>query len=547
MNFFDRIFTLNRPLRVGDLVGLSPRDEIEEAQAGLNFIKVWFPKTARRGSARVLEIGTQPLLMFWAREIRVPERIPSPLNRLGRWLAWDRPGQALFAWEVMASSSPNDDPARSGPAPQLTPAAERTAQARGGLPLIAAFGGTHRSYQGVWLQRFVQQVLRRLTGWPDPGYLDESGVLVDHCTAILRFSYDGKPRRFRLDQIRRHPNGKFHLAGRLLPSGEARTFSYHGLNGLTVEGQAPLNRQQLWVELHGLTTSAVQHHRIWTDWCRTNRLPLLPPPDVRARWEERLRVIVVRLRHLPYRLTHPGFVTRWRRLIEKAKRKPGHVGRSDWMQRLFNWLVWLRAELKPLPPSRRDVVDLQAGWRRRTSRGAYWIERGMTVDARTLRYLSFLSRDTYFARALLRAMLRYEARQLSADHPDQIWIARSLAVSPEGRRVIRWDEHEAAQDLYNELQTLLPGLWSWQHWGTYDRKDRIRLLVTRFLTAIYQSQFVLYGSSEGFPKQEITKWVFREGLMLFAADHDGKNWIVTHRCARRWRWLAGFEPGVPDW
>jgi hypothetical protein len=547
MTFFDRLFTLNRHLRVGDLVWLRPKDGIEETQAGLNFVKVWFPKMARSGSARVIEVDTLPRLMFWAREVRVPESTLRPLNRLGSWLAWDRAGQALFEREVMASLPPNDDPAYPGPAPVQTPAAERTAHARGGLPLIAAFGGTHRSYQGFWLHRFVQQVLRRLTRWPNPGYLDDSGVLVDRCTATLRFSYDGKPRRFRLDQIRRHPNGKFHLSGRLLPSGEARTFSYHGVDALAVEGQAPLNRQQLWVELHGLTTSAVQHHMIWANWCRTNRIPLPPPPDARARWEERLRVIIVRLRHLPYRLTHLGYVARWHRLIEKSKRKPGRVGRSAWLQRLVNWVVWLRAELKPLPPSRRDVVGLKAGWRRRTARGAYWIERGMTVDARALRYLSFLSRDTHFARALLRAILRYESRQQTLDHPDQIWIARALAVSPEGRRVIRWDEQEAAQDLYTELQAQLICLWSWQHRGTYDRKDRVRLLVARFLTAIYQSQFVLYGSSEGFPDQEISPWAFREMLMLFAADHDGQDWILTLPCARRWRWLAAFEPGVPDW
>ncbi len=72
------------------------------------------------------------------------------------------------------------------------------------------------------------------------------------------------------------------------------------------------------------------------------------------------------------------------------------------------------------------------------------------------------------------------------------------------------------------------------------------MLVARFLSAIYHSQFVLYGSPEGFPEQEISPWAFRQALLLFAADHDGKEWILTHRCACRWRWLAGFEPGDRD-
>ena len=38
----------------------------------------------------------------------------------------------------------------------------------------------------------------------------------------------------------------------------------------------------------------------------------------------------------------------------------------------------------------------------------------------------------------------------------------------------------------------------------------------------------------------------RQVLLLFADDHDGKDWIITRRCARRWWWLAGFEPGDRD-
>ena len=219
-----RLAFLARP---GDLVWLDrsaqPRDAAEEP----SFARVWLPRLVARGSARLLEDGG---LLFWSRRVQIVGK-PRPLKALGCVLAWDRPGQALFAREVGRAAVVK---ALRPPGPP-----DRHARARGGLTLIRSLGGRRRGYLRFWLHRAGQQVLRRLALWPDPGFLDDSGVLVDRCSATLYFLYCATPRRLALDQIRRHPNGNFHFVGRLMPKGEARTFSYAGIAGLQIEGTRP--------------------------------------------------------------------------------------------------------------------------------------------------------------------------------------------------------------------------------------------------------------------------------------------------------------------
>ena len=502
--FLSRLIFLDRPARPGDLVWLDrstqPRDAAEEP----SFARIWFPRLAARGSARVLEDGG---LLFWSRRVRVVGQ-PRPLTALGRVLAWDRPGQALFAHEV-ARAEVVEPPLPPGPP-------DRHAKARGGLPLIRSLGGRRRGYLGFWLHRAGHQVLRRLAGWPDPGFLDDSGVLVDRCSATLCFMY-GTPRTLALDQIRRHPNGNFHFVGRLMPKGERRTFNYTGIAGLQIEGQPTPSSQQLWVELNSLTSSAVTHHATWAKWCETKGLALPPEPDLLSRVEEALRRTAVHCLRL------------W------PKTNP--------LAPVAEWVTWAWAELTPLHGLPPEMLAMDAPWRDDLRRAAWRLERGLEVDPYDLRKLEPLAADRLFARAMLRGMLSYELRHPVPDRWTLQSLTEALSMLPPGRRVFTWAESEKAGNFHRDLADELGSLGCWPP-DPWSRDERLELLAALTICAAHGRAAgpKHRKDPEPFPPQEPDGEAFVQALLAFAAVPD-EGWIAYRAQAPRWRWLAGFMPG----
>jgi hypothetical protein len=503
--FLSRLIFLDRPARPGDLVWLVRHTQPRDSSEVPSFAKIWFPRLAARGTARMLEDGS---LLFWSRRVRIVGK-PLPLTALGRLLAWDRPGQALFAREVAKAE------AVGAPIPPRP--ADRHAKARGGLPLIRALGGKRRGYLNFWLYRAFQQGLRRLAGWPDPGVLDDSGVLVDRCSATLCFLYSGTRRRMALEQIRRHPNGNFHFVGRLLPTGEARTFSYAGIAGLEIEGHPALNPQEIWVELNSLTTSAFMHHQIWTKWCEAHGLPLPPPPDALGRIEEALRRIGL-WGMRKFAQTHP-------------------------LASLLSWLSWAWAETRPLPKLPAELTAMDAPWRDRLHRAAWRLERGLAVDLQDLEKMRPLAADRLFARALLRGMLTYELRHSAPDDWSTLTLNKALSLLPPGRKVFTWAESTVAWHFYGDLEDELLSLMCWppDPWSPCERLD---LLAALAIGAAYGGPAGPRHPTdpEPFPPQATEATDFVQALLAFAAVPDN-GWIAHRAQAPRWRWLAGFMPG----
>lgn len=539
------LLTAERVPQPGDFVriaGSDPRRRIGPEE--LSFRDIWFPYLPAAGLARVTGRARDGLeVELWLRPMLVwrPRGAFRPLNRLGRALARERIGLWLMQQAIARAAPPDDDPARPGPPKPLGWWQRRAARARGGLGIVQALGGRWPTWPGIQLWLFLRRLARLTVAYPEDPRHGPHGLLITRCTAILRVTGRGTDRVFRLDQVRRHPNGNIHLLGRLLPSGEPRSFSLNGIERIDVDGLGEVDTDALWVELQALTETAAGHHRIWAGWCAERGFPVPPAPGRMARTFERLRQLTTAACHRFQRRRTPRLVT------AADLRRPGFRPKVWWLQRRnalrrrARGLRWHLRDLWGLPRPKPGLRSGDARWRGFLHDLADRVGAGDPVDPRLLLGLHKLRLDPLFARSLLRAMLHEERRHLAGGDPRLLWIDEALALSPDHRRVIPDHERRAAEytrDLMKDV-ALAEGPTRWNRIRRNGR-DPVLLLVDCVIQAIYAPERCGQQARGFEPCQQPLKTPFLAAIFLFAAEWDGTRWHLPSACAPRLRWLARF-------
>lgn len=539
----EKALTLDRPPIAGDWVRIGAQDDRQSLEPeGLTFRSIWFPYLPASGVAQVTG-GKHPNLEveFWLRPMRVTRRngVYRPLNLLGRLLARERIGLWLMERAIARGNPPADDPACPQARGRLGLLKRREARVRGGLRIVRAFGGRWPNWIEFRIWLMARRLARALFAYPEIPTEGLHGVLIDRCQAILRFTYHGKERVFRLDQVRRHHNDKIHLLGRLLPSGEPRTFTL-GMNIFDIEGFGTVGTGELWVELLALTNTAAGHHRIWINWCRKHDFPLPPDPDLFDRMVERLRSSGADLLNRR-RQKALEVIT-----AESLERRSFRL-RRWWLERKFALRLlrhkhaWRLRDWWGLPRPKQDLRSKSARWRGFISQLADRVEAGETVDPRLLLSLDKLRNDPILARRLLRAMLRNELSGMPTDDPRRAWIERALALSPDNRQWLPARERRAADDLRLELLDDLPA--GPTRWNRIRRggRDPVLLMVRSVVCAIYAPESRSHEALDFTTTQRPLKTPFLAALFLSVAEWNGENWTLTPRSAPKLRWLAGLE------
>lgn len=525
---------LSRPPKAGDLVHFRDAWAIEVEGEGFSLLEVWFPKFPRTGTARLLrETATHWDLTFWCRHIRLGKERNTlrPLNRAGRWTAFDLIAQGWVARQLALMRPPDDAPEPPPPPLPLSALSRHWARKRGGLATVHALGGRYHSWPGLLLRRWLHEKTRYLLGVPSPGIYMGKGPLVQDCRAILTFAYRGERRRLRLDQVRRHQNDNIHLLGRQLPGGEQRSFAFHNIFNLEIEGFGPIDARRLDLDLAALETNAWDHWRQWNRYATSLGYPL-PDPDLATRivgkvWRQLIRPYwaYIRWRYPRYRLLRPPT---WRtRLAQRAEPVRKRIRRAAL------WLNWLWQEYRPQPAPQPDLSAPDARWRRFLRDMADRLDAGQTVDIRNLRHVAKLARQPMLARKMARHILRVEKAALGPSDPDRAILDRALRLSPDRRRLIPDHELRQAQKVGG---TLFLHYAPFQRLYDIPRPPDPAMIVLAYLRALYRSDF--WNGPKGHAPPHIERGDFRVLLLAHLGQPDGRRWVFAKTAAARLRKLA---------
>lgn len=527
---------LPREAKAGDVVHVPETWALLIEDEDFSLLNVWFPKFPRSGTARLVRETKQHwYLTFWCREIRLGKdrNTVRPLNRIGRWTAFDLPGQHWVARQLMAMRPPDDAPEPPPPPHPVPSLLRRLAIPRGGLETVHALGGRYRSWLGLLWRRWLHEKTRALLGVPSPGFYMRKGPLVEDCRVILTFTYRGETRRLRLDQVRRHENGNIHFLGRQLPKGDQRSFAFQNISNLTIEGFGRINDTRLFIELDALEASAYQHHLNWASTAQREGLPL-PAPDLATRlvgktWKQLTR---------PYRA-----YMYWRypknRLFRKLTFREKIAKRTKVLRDLLRvaraHLNWVRHEYGPQPAQRRDLTGPDARWRHLLREAAERLDASQGVDIHDLHHLTKLAKEPMLARKIARHILREERASLAKSDPDRDLITATLRLSPNRRRFIPDRETKRAKQVGNGM------ILQWNPFQKlYDipRDPEPAMIVQAFLKALYRSDF--WKKPDGFAPQHVQRGDFRVLLLLHLGRPDGRKWLFSELAAERMRKIASL-------
>ena len=536
---FRSLFSRSRPPRLGDI--LRSRGFLRFTPEGhpVGFRTIWFDPR-KNGLARVTAVNADLISAdLWGFDIRIKRSAgdPRPLTRLGFWLAPERLGEWLVA-RRLADAAPGT--ARAEPAPRVRRWRDRT---RGPLPLLQALGGWHHTCTRFRLASWIRVFASRLFAYPAPGGYAEHGPLLLGIQRRICFRYARLPERREmvLDQIWLAPNHNLHLVG-TVPSGERRTFVLDRMDELQIDGFGAAETQDLALELSALYLPGLYFRSTASHFWPQRGLPLPPRPSPVAIGGARLFnraqrwfVRAVHLRRHPRELIPDWVYGICRGLAVLQERA------EDWRAaraRVQSWPAREAAAVLPVGP-----VDLgpAARWRVYLRATAHRVAAGQRVQVTVALPARALLTDPVLARQLLRAALAQEAEPLPVNDPRRRLIARVLAISPPGRKLIPESERRRAKALFRTLQRR--GLRQ-KRQGVRGRRlvgaDRVTLLCAAVLDAIWGLSPDWRMMIEPEYSRPPAPGAFTEALNLFLADRPRNRYHSGVTFPERLIWIAGW-------
>lgn len=534
--------TSGRTVQSGDWVRLSNKTAFgDRLDDSVSFCDIWFPYAPYRRVARVVAVtDTTAILMIAGAQVRFPKSGFSPLRRWNQFLRRDRLGEWLIARDIASIYT----------APRGQPR-----QPRADLPLVNALGGSYRNWGGFWGRQIILILLHWIGRLPLRDPWNGTGIQLQGCTAEMQFMYRDKERQFRLHQIRLHSNGNLLCLGKILPSGEARTFNIAEMSDLTVQG--PMDPYHLRIELWALTMTKYAYAKKLTDHRAFAGLPPPPQPNfgdrVLGRCVEKLSRAHRRVKQkiAPYHLVWMKWQGGWypplgtilhRATLGRLRRLwRWHIVLTSYQA--TDWMRWRLAEWRGLPPPPQNMRRQSARWRRGLRVFADMLQRGQSIPPNAVITASLLHSDIQFARAMLRAMLQKVAQDLPDDDKDT--IAQCLAICPPHRVIIRRQERLFADEFHDLMMVNHPS----SERRRWKNLRRARESVTGRLICVYlvayfglENHWAFLPDSQYRPQsQAISRSAFRAALLLFAANWQGDKGQFDESSVARLRWLADFN------
>lgn len=536
------LLSRSRPPRPGDILRTRGFKRFTPEGHPIGFRTIWF-NPAKDGLARVTAVSDDLISAeLWGFDIRIKRDAgdPRPLTRLGYWLAPERIGEGLVARRLV-EAQPGRAPA--DPAPRVRDWRERT---RGPLPLVQALGGRHVTCTRFLISAWLRNLASGLCAYPMPGGFAEHGPLLLGIGRRIRFRYSGKPERREmvLDQIWLAPNHNLHLIG-TVPSGERRTFVLDRMDALQIEGFGPAVIGDLEVELSALHQPGLYFHvmasRLWP------RRGLPPPPrpgwlaTAGTRFFSGLNRGYVRAHHLR---RHPQELVPAR--VRGIGRRIAAVQDlvQGWRTDRMRARTWPAREAAAVLPVGQQDLGPEARWRAYLRAAADRIAAGLGAQVTVALPARALLADPVLARHFLRSVLAHEARALPPRDPRNRLIARILAISPPGRKLIPEGERRQAKALYRRLERAGlrakgRGIRGYRLVGA----DRVTLLCAAVLDAIWAVTPGWRMTVEPEYARAPDRQRFRVALNLFVADWQRGRYQVRPASAERLRWIAAWGGG----
>ena len=529
----------SRPPRPGDILRTRGFKRFTPEGHPIGFRTIWF-NPARDGLARVTGVSDDLISAdLWGFDIRIKRDAgdPRPLTRLGCWLAPERIGEGLVA-RRLADAEPGHAPA--DPAPRVRRWRDRT---RGRLPLLQALGGRHVTCTRFLMSAWGRTLASGLCAYPLPGGFMDHGPLLLGINRRISFRYSYKPERREmiLDQIWLAPNHNLHLIG-TLPSGERRTFVLDRMDDLQIEGFGPAEVGDLELELSALYQPGLYFHSTANRHWPRRGLPPPPRPGwlaiAGARFFNGLNRWYVRAHHLR---RHPQeLVPRWVRAICRRIAALQDLV-QDWRAARARVRTWPAREAAAVLPVGPQDLGADARWRFYLRAAADRIAAGQAAQVTVALPARALLADPLLARHLLRAILAHEARALPPRDPRRRLIARVLAISPPGRKLIPEGERRRAKVLYQRLErdglrAKGRGIWGYRLVGA----DRVTLLCAAVLDAIWGVTPDWRMTVEPEYPRAPDRQRFSLALNLFAADWRRGRYHLGPASADRLRWIAAW-------